>query len=459
MATYTKTQYTHRFLARFVIEAKTPIAVGMGEKGFFTDSLVATDVNGLPYIPATSIAGVVRSMVDKEKTLSVFGKQSSKSEECRGSEIIFTEAKILDSTGMPVDGLNLEHASADPLLREYKALPIRQHVRITDKGVAKRMGKFDEQIVYAGTRFCFEMEMVSDGSNLEQFKDILGQFNIGTFRLGSGTRKGFGEIEVVEQYYKVLDLTVEADLQLYLSKSSNIAKPWHAWEVYQAETTVDASQWVEYKLKLVPEDFFLFSSGFGDGEVDITPVKTRKVVWQQHQGALSEELTLIPASSLKGAIAHRAAYHWNKLNAVFADDLHSAEEREQRVGNHNEAVRALFGYEDNQSRIQKRGNLLFSDVIVDAALKDKILNHVTIDRFTGGTIDGHLFSEKVSCGNKMSFEFSIWVKQDAFEKPMVQEALECTMKDICKGLLPLGGGVNRGNGVFTGQCMRNGELL
>ena len=71
------TKYTHRFLARFVIEAKTPLAVGSGEKDIITDALVATDVNGLPYIPGTAIAGVVRSMLKQEKvdTDEFFGFQ------------------------------------------------------------------------------------------------------------------------------------------------------------------------------------------------------------------------------------------------------------------------------------------------------------------------------------------------------------------------------------------------
>ena len=59
-----KSGYNHRFLARFVIEAETPLAVGSGEKDVLTDALVATDVNGLPYIPGTAIAGVVRHMIE-----------------------------------------------------------------------------------------------------------------------------------------------------------------------------------------------------------------------------------------------------------------------------------------------------------------------------------------------------------------------------------------------------------
>lgn len=61
-------KYTYRLLSRFVIEAQTPISVGKGEKSILSDAIVATDVNGLPYIPGTSIAGVLRhSMLKLEK--------------------------------------------------------------------------------------------------------------------------------------------------------------------------------------------------------------------------------------------------------------------------------------------------------------------------------------------------------------------------------------------------------
>ena len=173
------TKYTHRFLARFVIEAETPLAVGSGEKDIITDALVANDVNGLPYIPATAIAGVVRSMLGKDVTKEYFGYQEKKTG--KGSEVIFTEAKILKSDRSVIDGLNIK-AKKDTLLKEYDELPIRQHVRIGHQGVTENTGKFDEQVVFAGTRFCFELEMVSDGSNVDVFEGILAQLKSKTFR-------------------------------------------------------------------------------------------------------------------------------------------------------------------------------------------------------------------------------------------------------------------------------------
>ena len=461
MATIQSTKYSHRFLARIIIEAKTPLAVGSGNKDIITDALVAKDVNGMPYIPATSIAGVLRSMMGKEAD-SFFGFQAANGG--KGSEIIFTEAKILSSTSQVIDGLNIE-AVNDALLEKYVELPIRQHVRIDSNGVAVDHGKFDEQIVFKGSRFCFEIEMVSDGTNYEQFQTTLLRLSDSSFRIGGGTRCGFGEIEIIELRTKCLDLTKETDLKLYLDKSSNLSVAWSGWDASTKPAShTDSNQWISYKLELSPEDCFLFSSGFGDEDTDMTPVKARQVNWENNRGQLSDMRILIPATSVKGALAHRVAYHWNRLNKYYIGDDRA------KVGKDNEAVKALFGSEgekeDNEMTNQVRGNLLFSDVIQALnSHQEKILNHVKIDRFTGGAIDGALFNEKTIYGKNESFEFTMLANKVALATKnaetniTVQQALEAALMDICKGLLPLGGGVNRGNGVFTGTLTRDNQII
>lgn len=471
--------YNHRFLARFVIEAATPLAVGSGEKDILTDALVATDVNGLPYIPGTAIAGVVRHMIDdieremnterfdslkvKERESSAYFGYQDRSDGGRGSEIIFSEAKILNSNGMVVDGISLDAIDNDSLLQSYKELPIRQHVHINEKGVKAEHGKFDEQVCFAGTRFCFELEMVAKEDTIEKFDKILEQVQSQTFRIGGGTRSGFGKIKVVDMQTKMLDLKNGDELQLYLKKSSNLSETWGGWE-QKAVDIKPSSGWTEYELKLQPEDFFLFGSGFGDDEVDMTPVKEKKVVWKDGRGEMTEDLVLIPAASVKGALAHRVAYHYNRLTGVFAENLTTDEERKKVVGKNNEAVKELFGSEgeidknSNEMKDQKRGNLLFSDVIMNEKMNDKILNHVAIDRFTGGAIEGALFSEKTTYGKGQEFTMTI-LADNSVLKGKVKEALEEALKDICKGLLPLGGGVNRGNGVFTGSLKQQDTIL
>ena len=97
-------KYKYRFIARIVLEAKTPLVIGSGNKDIYTDATIAKDVNGLPYIPGTSIAGVVRhalGLTDEEEKF--FGYQ--KGEKGHGSEIIFSEAKMIGADGKVIDGI------------------------------------------------------------------------------------------------------------------------------------------------------------------------------------------------------------------------------------------------------------------------------------------------------------------------------------------------------------------
>lgn len=464
------TKYDHRFIARIVLEAETPLAVGSGEKDMLTDALIATDVNWLPYIPATSLAGILRGMVRAQADDSaeaLFGFQ--KGNDGRGSEIIFTEARILDSNGKVVDGMNQEAIIKDGLLKHYQILPIRQHVRITGKGVAADGGKFDEQVVYAGTRFCFEIEMVSDGKNFGLFKSLLCNLYAGSFRVGSGTRNGFGKVKIVDLRILDLDLSKKNDLELYLGKSSDLGSDFwkdHMGKEYELADTADKDRdYICYNLTLKPESFFLFGSGFGDDEADMTPVKAKKVEWTGPKGKLVENLVLIPATSVKGALAHRVAFHWNRLNNIIADDLENGA-MDKKTGKYNEAVRLLFGSEgDNDESDITRGNVIFSDII-KGLQQNKILNHVAIDRFTGGSLAGALFSEKVTFGSTEEYKTEIMIDkknldsacQEVFKEKNSGDdinrliiSFEAALDDLCKGMLPLGGGVNRGHGVFTGK--------
>ena len=63
-----------------------------------------------------------------------------------------------------------------------------------------------------------------------------------------------------------------------------------------------------------------------------------------------------------------------------------------------------------------------------------------------------MFDEKTTFGNGKSFKTEILVEKAAFKEDKdYKEAFECALKDIIDGLLPLGGGVNRGNGCFGGS--------
>ena len=450
-------KYNYRHLAKIVVEAASPLAIGTGATHILTDSPVATDINGLPFIPATSLAGVIRHALDDD---SLFGFPGADGGE--GSKIIFTDAVMIGKDGRVVDGLgNIDFN--DDFYRHYANMPVRQHVKMNHRGVAKQSGKFDGQVVYKGTRFVFELEIASETDNSQALNDIIEKLQSASFRIGGGTRKGYGELNVIGHLCKtaIIDMTNNADLDAYLSKSTLLSLDWEKYADFSLPSVeTSLSDWTTYKLTLTPEDFTLFGTGLGDDDADNVSATEDVVIWENENGVEMPHFDgvrmLIPASSIKGAIAHRTAYHYNKLSGYFATD------QTIRSKAPNAAVKALFGFAGDNSSDSCRGNVIMSDLFGNTPIQ-KVMHHVKIDNFTGGTINGALFQEKVAVAEGQNFTLEILINNNiAFDgdKEKVYLAFETALIDLCEGLLPLGGATNRGYGIFSGEKLtKNGKTI
>lgn len=326
-----------RYIAHFTIEAATPLAIGSGEKGLTVDRLIARDANNLPYIPGTSITGVLRhlledtaSTAEKKVFNQIFGFQNyDKSADGKGSDLIISSACLINENGKVIEGLKATENSE--YLSHFNKLPERDHVRMTDKGVADttQHGKFDEQLVFKGTRFAFSIELEANKNQEDNafWKAIINTFHNPTFRIGAGTRNGFGAFEIISCKTKIFDLEKLNDLNEYLDMSSSLNIDVSKWESPEFET--DKSDWIHYKIILTPESFYLFGAGFGNSQADAIPKTESYFVWdkdsknpelvdyspkKQHFGKI-----LIPATSIKGALSHRTAFHFNKKEENFIE--------------------------------------------------------------------------------------------------------------------------------------------
>lgn len=435
------------------MEASTPLAVGSGTSTILTDSPVIRDVNGLPYIPATSLAGVIRHALEEsagEKLVNeAFGYHDDK-DGGEGSRIVFTDAVMAGKEGLPVDGIQPVDWQ-DDFYRHYRDLCVRNHVRIGQDGIAADTGKYDNEIVYKGTRFVFEAELVSETERREMFDKILSQLYSSVLRIGSGTRCGYGKLSVVECERADLDLSHSHDLSAYAQKSSCLSEPWaEYYEWKPAKEDASHEGWTRYVLQLQPVDFYMFGSGLGDDDADNVPVSESVVEWNGGRPLFSTRRTVIPATSVKGALAHRTAYNYNKQNHLYAGNP------DAKTGDENPAVAAIFGSAAGKGESQgSRGNILLSDLIEYKADATKLFYHIQSDYFSGGTIDGALFQEKSTCGKEQKYEMEILVAQSALSDDKAKTAFERSLRDICDGLLPLGGVTGRGNGFFTGTLTQN----
>lgn len=431
------TNYNHRTIVQVVVEAQSPLAVYGGQDATYTDALVSKDVNGLPYIPGTSIAGVIRHTLKDAGVDSdaILGNQDE------GSRTIFSDALLVGKEGVAVDGL----ASIDwddPFYRSFELLPLRQHVKINEKGTAVDGAKFDQEVVYKGARFVFSIEMVSTEKTCGEIEEILNVLRSAELHFGSGSRKGYGSVKVMGLNKLDFNLSVPQELESYLALDSSLSSI-NALSNYGK---YESDKVIRYALTLSPEDFMMFGSGFGDKEVDAVPVVESIIEWEEGKPVFRDSCTLIPASSLKGALRHRVAYHYNRLNHYWAGSA------DAKAADENVAVRELFGYEENTAErvLQVRGNVLFKDIIECANLPEKIFNHVAIDRFTGGALDGALFSEKATYAKGREFKTDIYLVKKGYSANVV-EAFEAALNDLCSRLLPLGGATTKGYGCFTGE--------
>ena len=71
------------------------------------------------------------------------------------------------------------------------------------------------------------MELLSETKDDENMQKLLDVISSPTFRVGSGTRNGFGSMKVVSLKYASYDLTLEKDLEAYLKKSSSLEEDWN----------------------------------------------------------------------------------------------------------------------------------------------------------------------------------------------------------------------------------------
>lgn len=517
---------THRYLAQITIEASSAFAINSGKLGLLNDNVVAKDANGLPYLPGTSIAGVLRHSISEEFENEIFGSPgTSNTNDGIGSRLIISAGLMVGKEGKVIEGLEPIDFS-EAFYSNFNILPLRDHVKISSKGSAVKGAKYDEELVFKGSRFVFELELKGSKSDLGIWNELLDILSSPFFRLGAGSRKGHGEFKVVPTLsnHRVFDLRVESDLLDYLSKSVSLNQRIPKSSVLEINNVGQIpSQWKSYKLNLKAKDFFLFGSGFGDGDVDQITKKEKIISWKDDLPIISnEEFILIPATSIKGALAHRVRYNYSKLIKDFIespkneyvpdagintdgileklqslikwdtlntetstevfeklvkeieefDPFESSEwanfenqlmdekanfmKDQDSQDESNAAIKALFGFSKGSDKepgdeSSHRGNVLISDTYLQfTQVYEKVFNHIKIDRFTGGGIDGALFQEKAYFGKDNSFELEVFVHTAALKDQVIKEAWENTLSDLVTGSIPLGGQVAKGHGFFSG---------
>jgi len=432
-----------KYLANITIELQSPLCIASGLENSYSDTQVRRDWNNLPVIPGTSLKGVIKSLAS-EKALELLGKDTepnSKKNTGKGSSLIVNDALLQDSTGNVYTTLNNE-VFQDTLLKQYKVLPNREHVCINHLGVTDGQGKFTNTIVHKGSRFQLQLKLEVPEAQDEIWEELLNLLYSPDFLLGSQATNGLGRIKPISVVYRKYDLKNIDDL-----KDFCVFTPYsvitNGKEFIEKATESAFKLYEQFKFTT---DAIHIGIGYGDDEVNATNLKEKSMLWNEDGSFIKEEnCYIIPGASIKGVLRHRTfyylcpAYDWK--SGITLEDYKNLQKTAQT------ALESLFGSaaENEKGHI---GNVIVEDVTID---KDKVaetpFQHNSIDRFTGGTIDKALYSEKIYA-IKQPTSLKIWLSNKDGLKENVLQAFNKAIVDLKNGQLAVGGNTTNGNGFL-----------
>jgi CRISPR/Cas system CSM-associated protein Csm3 (group 7 of RAMP superfamily) len=447
------------YIARIVIETSTPLSISAGRGDGTFDNLLVRDANNLPTIPGTSLAGVLRSLYQseysKELTNELFGySKKDKQDKEQVSFVHVSYGCIHNSKNEPIEGLetNPDKLKQDNILADALQLTpiVRDHVRLTHRGIAKDQGKFDRTSLRKGHRFTIELSLWSDNPEDERWNNLLALLNRPNFRLGGATRRGLGALKLICSSVRKFNLKNPEDFAEY--NSNNFSLELGNTTGFTQKKLPTNKQFPQAKISITPRDGYRFGQGtqaFGIDEADLVPISEKVIEWQNNHGTISQQRRLvIPASAVKGALSHRIAFHYNGLTNYFADKI-SEKELQNYEKETNEAVKDIFGYlkDDKSGQI---GHLLLDDLYITTPVQAIKLQHNSVDRFTGGVREHMLFNEEIIT-QETPLELTLTVITKKPFEIKVRQALKKTLDDLINGRLALGAGSGRGGyGYFQG---------
>lgn len=445
-------------LARVTLEFDTPVRVGSGGWDPLVDAFFATDANGLPALPGTSIAGVLRHAsagVWANRTVeALFGLQNG--EDGAASLLEVSWGQVHDQHDRPVPFRGADH---DAVLSFLAAGVVRDHVRIGRRGVVDERGKFDEKMVPAGARFTFEL-VLHDGApmNLAALIGLLGSPQV---RLGGGSRNGLGRFRILRVDGARFDLRDAPSRAAFahLPRGLHAPVPEGVLQRWKVPAPPASERFQTGVLVLEPLDYWLIGAGdawreehhrrSGKGTeatpAKIVPVEQRRVRWEGGRGVVADAEPAVPATAIKGPLRHRAEFHARRRAGRWREEDASAADTACLMDD-------LFGaIRDGEAG--HPGRLLLADGRA-SGFQWGWLDHVSLDRFTQGPLDHHLFSEAPLFGGRIEVPIALDLEELAAEQ---RQALDDALQDLCDGRLAIGAGRSRGHGFCRGRIQWDDE--
>ncbi len=491
---------THRQIReRWVIKGnlvfETPVHFGGGEADNFTDMPILMDeLEQKPLLPGTSIAGALRNYLrerqrgdgtpfpsrpkegsDEEKE-EIFQRRKAKEQELaatllfggyRGDDEGLQSPLIIDDS----IGENFRFE-----LRDGVAIDGTTRTAANDK-------KFDMELLAAGTIFPLRFELIvrapipehdEDSDEQKQKQEAvyaqhrqnllnalattLEGLSVGEITFGARKRRGFGQGSVKEWTVQHYDLTQVGGLLAWLADGrdqwtspveSNTDKDIRAALNESIIPIADKRQRVTLTAEFGVNGSLLIRSGFAETETapDMTHLHS-------YRPDSKNRVPVVPGTSWAGALRQRAVKIVKTLAATQTGDADTIQNRATKI------VDGIFGpaeiERDDRNVYASRLSVAESRVSNGHSL---VQTRVSIDRFTGGALESHLFDQQPLYGDEDTrLTLALTLRPPSPNTPEETESVKkyelglllLLLKDLWTGDLRVGGEASVGRGKLRG---------
>ncbi len=358
------------------------------------------DAEGRPFIPGSSIAGVLRDLF--EDPIEFFGHINDTEKETRQSSLITYDCFLSDES-------------------IWKS-SVRDNIKLKSNEKIVESGKLAQyEVVESGCIFDFMLELtIRQNDNekvmLSYLNGIISSLKAG-IRIGSKTRRGLGLFKLSSIEIKFI--AGENAYEEYVNfnwKTSKFIK-YEDWVVEEPNSLVKKHTCENLTLPVICQGTLIIRTYDDSLETDFEMVKTNGI-------------PTIPASSWNGFFRSQARRILCDLGIVEK--------------NCDPLLREIFGADLNDDS-KKASNITFLDSILNVSDKNKnwMQTNVKIDRFTQGACDGALYTSRPAANFQTDLSLSL-----KNPKLWMWDLIRLIILDINDGYAALGGQTSIGRGIL-----------
>jgi len=398
----------------YKIDFKLASALSLGaSENYSTDKDIIYNGKGVPYIPATALAGIYRSFYSDDVANEYFGSKYNFS----NSKIYVYDAEIKN------DKYNVSK---------------RDCVNLDKWKTSITGGKFDFEVIDADAEFVTYIEQDiyesydENGIHLDNnVADVIADmWAADEIKIGGKTARGLGRVKTKSVKMKTFSFKDNKEKMNWLRFDTYDEKCWEDAIIWNSENDTK-DHWSEniknntITLKLFLEQFSPIT--VRTYTTDISDSDYKQLTYIRYSDDKKVPVPIIPGTSWAGVFRH----HIEKMGICNIENI--------------------FGYASQNS--SKSSSVYFSESVIEDS-KSKVVSRNSIDRFSGSTVENALFTEEICYGGNTCLE----IEFDSNYEDSFYVAMAACIVDLNEGIISVGGETSIGHGIFKiidVQCNKN----